>query len=263
MYLPFMDHKIKTLIVEDETKGRNVLKALLSEIQVVNLIGESPDVEDALSKIQLHNPDLVLLDIEMPYKNGFDLLESIPNRTFDVIFTTAYDSYAIKAIKFSAIDYLLKPIDGEELKIAIEKTAEKRKKILYQPQLQINNLLENLKAINKHNFKLSLPTSTGAIYIPVDEIIRCESDTNYTKFFFKNEDRPTLVSKTLKDYEVLLTDFGFCRVHHSHLINLKFIKKYIKGEGGTVIMLDDTEVEVSRRKKEIFQKALEKYTSIL
>jgi two-component system LytT family response regulator len=258
-----MDNKIKTLIVEDEAKGRNVLKALLNEIPEVNLIGESPDVEDAILKIELHNPDLVLLDIEMPFKNGFDLLASIPKRTFDVIFTTAYDSYAIKAIKFSAIDYLLKPIDQEELKIAIEKTAEKRKKVQHEPQSQINNLLENLKAINKHNFKLSLPTSTGAIYIPVDEIIRCESDTNYTKFYFKNEERPTLVSKTLKDYEELLTDFGFCRVHHSHLINLKFIKQYIKGDGGTIIMFDETEVEVSRRKKEIFQKALEKFTTIL
>ncbi|MCE2741054.1 MAG: LytTR family DNA-binding domain-containing protein [Sphingobacteriales bacterium] len=258
-----MDNTIKTLIVEDEEKGRSVLKAMLHEIPEVNLVGESPNVEDAILKIQLHNPDLVLLDIEMPYKNGFDLLAALPQRTFDVIFTTAYDSYAIKAIKFSAVDYLLKPIDQEELKIAIEKTAEKRKKIQHEPQAQITNLLENLKAINKHNFKLALPTSTGSIYIPVDEIIRCESDTNYTKFYFKNDERPTLVSKTLKDYEELLTDFGFCRVHHSHLINLKFIREYIKGDGGTIIMFDGTEVEVSRRKKEIFQKALEKFTTIL
>lgn len=258
-----MDNILKTLIVEDEARGRNALKAMLNDIPRINLIGESPDVEDAILKIQLHNPDLVLLDIEMPYKNGFDLLAALPNRTFDVIFTTAYDSYAIKAIKFSAIDYLLKPIDPEELIIAINKTAEKRKKIQHQPQLQINNLLENLKAINKQNFKLSLPTSDGAIYVPIDEIIRCESDTNYTNFYFKNEERPTIVSKTLKEYEELLTDFGFCRVHHSHLVNLKFIKKYIKGEGGTVVMADDTEVEVSRRKKEIFQKSLEKFTTIL
>jgi two-component system LytT family response regulator len=258
-----MDNVLKTLIVEDEARGRNALKAMLKEISEVNLIGESPDVEDAILKIQIHNPDLVLLDIEMPYKNGFDLLAALPNRTFDVIFTTAYDSYAIKAIKFSAIDYLLKPIDPEELKIAIDKTFEKRKKIQHQPQLQINNLLDNLKAINKQNFKLSLPTSDGAIYVPIDEIIRCESDTNYTKFYFINEDRPTVVSKTLKDYDELLTDFGFCRVHHSHLVNLKFIKKYIRGEGGTVVMSDGTEVEVSRRKREIFQKALEKFTTII
>lgn len=258
-----MDNLLKTLIVEDEARGRNALKAMLGEIKEVVLIGESPDVEDAIIKIQIHNPDLVLLDIEMPFKNGFDLLAALPNRTFDVIFTTAYDSYAIKAIKFSAIDYLLKPIDPEELSIAIDKTVEKRKRIQHQPQLQINNLLDNLKAINKQNFKLSLPTSDGAIYIPIDEIIRCESDTNYTKFYFKNEDRATIVSKTLKDYDELLTDFGFCRVHHSHLINLKFIKKYIRGEGGTVVMWDDTEVEVSRRKKEIFQKALEKFATII
>jgi two-component system LytT family response regulator len=187
----------------------------------------------------------------------------LPNRNFDVIFTTAYDSYALKAIKFSAIDYLLKPIDPEELKLAITKTIEKRKQIQHQSNLQMNNLLDNLRTINKQNFKLSLPNASGSIFIPINEIIRCESDANYTRFFLENEAKIIMVSKTLKEYDELLTDFGFCRVHHSHLINLKFIKKYIRGEGGTVVMLDGTEVEVSRRKKEIFQKALENYIPIL
>jgi two-component system LytT family response regulator len=258
-----MDNLLKTLIVEDEVRGRSALKAMLSEINEVVLIGESPGVEDAIIKIKIHNPDLILLDIEMPFKNGFELLAALPDRSFDVIFTTAYDSYALKAIKFSAIDYLLKPIDSEELKIAINKTIEKRKQIQHQSNLQMNNLLENLKTINKQNFKLSLPNASGSIFVPINEIIRCESDANYTRFFLENEAKVILVSKTLKEYDELLTDFGFCRVHHSHLINLKFIKKYIRGEGGTVVMLDGTEVEVSRRKKEIFQKALENYTAIL
>lgn len=258
-----MDNLLKTLIVEDEARGRSALKAMLSEINEVLLIGESPDVEDAIIKIKIHNPDLILLDIEMPYKNGFDLLAALPNRSFDVIFTTAYDSYALKAIKLSAIDYLLKPIDPEELKLAINKTIEKRKQIQHQSILQMNNLLDNLKAINNQNFKLSLPNASGSIFVPINDIIRCESDANYTRFFLENEAKVILISKTLKEYDELLTDFGFCRVHHSHLINLKFIKKYIKGEGGTVVMLDGTEVEVSRRKKEIFQKALENYTAIL
>jgi two-component system LytT family response regulator len=258
-----MDNLLKTLIVEDEARGRSALKTMLSEINEVLLIGESPDVEDAIIKIKIHNPDLILLDIEMPFKNGFDLLAALPNRNFDVIFTTAYDSYALKAIKFSAIDYLLKPIDPEELKLAINKTIEKRKQIQHQSNLQMNNLLDNLKTINKQNFKLSLPNASGSIFVPINEIIRCESDANYTRFFLENEAKVILVSKTLKEYDELLTDFGFCRVHHSHLINLKFIKKYIRGEGGTVVMLDGTEVEVSRRKKEIFQKALENYTAIL
>jgi two-component system LytT family response regulator len=258
-----MDNLLKTLIVEDEARGSSALKAMLSGINEVLLIGESPDVEDAIIKIKIHNPDLILLDIEMPFKNGFDLLAALPNRNFDVIFTTAYDSYALKAIKFSAIDYLLKPIDPEELKLAINKTFEKRKQILHRSNLQLNNLLDNLKTINKQNFKLSLPNASGSIFVPINEIIRCESDANYTRFFLENEAKVILVSKTLKEYDELLTDFGFCRVHHSHLINLKFIKKYIRGEGGTVVMLDGTEVEVSRRKKEIFQKALENYTTIL
>jgi len=258
-----MDNLLKTLIVEDEVRGRSALKAMLSEINEVVLIGESPGVEDAIIKIKIHNPDLILLDIEMPFKNGFELLAALPDRSFDVIFTTAYDSYALKAIKFSAIDYLLKPIDSEELKIAINKTIEKRKQIQHQSNLQMNNLLDNLKTINKQNFKLSLPNASGSIFVPINEIIRCESDANYTRFFLENEAKVILVSKTLKEYDELLTDFGFCRVHHSHLINLKFIKKYIRGEGGTVVMLDGTEVEVSRRKKEIFQKALENYTAIL
>jgi len=259
-----MDKKpLKTIIVEDESRGRNALKAMLSQMKSVQLVAEAANVDEAIEQIKKLSPDLVLLDIEMPFKNGFDLLAALPNRTFDVIFTTAYDSYAIKAIKFSAIDYLLKPIDPEELSNAIEKTAEKREIALHQPQLQINNLLENLRTINKQNFKLSLPTSEGAIFIPIDEIVRCESDTNYTRFFILSETRPILVSKTLKDYDDLLTDYGFCRVHHSHLINLKFIKKYIKGEGGVVVMIDGAEVEVSRRKKEVFQKSLEKYASII
>jgi two-component system LytT family response regulator len=258
-----MNNLLKTLIVEDETRGRKALKAMLSDINEVVLVGESPDVEDAIIKIQIHNPDLILLDIEMPSKNGFDLLAAMPNRSFDVIFTTAYDSYALKAIKCSAIDYLLKPIHPEELKLAIKKTIEKRKQIQHQSNLQMNNLLDNLKTINKQSFKLSLPNASGSVFVAINEIIRCESDANYTRFFLEKDAKVMLVSKTLKDYDELLTDFGFCRVHHSHLINLKFIKKYIRGEGGTVVMLDGTEVEVSRRKREAFQKALENYTTIL
>ena len=258
-----MGKELKTIIVEDEARGRNALKAMLNPILDVKFMGEAANVDEAIKLIDLSEPDLVLLDIEMPFKNGFDLLAAIPNRKFDVIFTTAYDSYAIKAFKFSAIDYLLKPIDPEDLKSAIEKTIAKRQNNIHQPQLQINNLLENLKSINKQNFKLSLPTFEGSLFIPIDDIIRCESDANYTRFHIKNEPKPVMVSKTLKEYDELLTDYGFCRVHHSHLINLKFIKKYIKGEGGIVVMLDGAEVEVSRRKKEVFQKSLEKFASII
>jgi two-component system LytT family response regulator len=258
-----MDKGLKILIVEDETRGRSVLKAMLILISPNFIVEEAANVDDAVKIIERFNPDLVLLDIEMPYKNGFDLLAELPSRTFDVIFTTAYNSYAIRAIKFSAMDYLLKPIDAEELELAIDKTTQKRKLNENFANSQINNLLENLKIINKQKFKLSLPTFQGNLFISVDEIIRCESDANYTRFFLNNDNKSVLVSKTLKDYEDLLTEYGFCRVHNSFMINLKFIKKYIKGEGGIAVMVDGAEVEISRRRKEIFLKSIEKYTGLI
>lgn len=256
-----MAKELKTIIVEDELPGRNALKALLMANTSVNLIGEASNVDEAKALIESSEPDLVLLDIEMPYKNGFDLLAELPNRKFDVIFTTAYDTYAIKAIKFSAMDYLLKPIDPEELTVAIEKTIGKRSKNDYKPQNQINNLLENLRTINLQNLKLSLPTTDGSLFISIDEIIRFESDASYTRFFILNEQKPILVSKTLKEFDDLLQDYGFCRVHHSRVINLRYIKKYIKGEGGIAVMIDGAEVEISRRKKESFLKMLENFAS--
>ncbi len=258
-----MSKGLKTILVEDELRGRNALKALLLSIPHINIVGEAANVEEAKKLIETREPDLVLLDIEMPYKNGFDLLNELKNRSFDIIFTTAYDSYAVKAFKFSAIDYLLKPIDPEELAAAIEKTIQKRGSNHYQPQSQLENLLENLKTINIQNFKLSLPSSDGILFVPLDEIIRCESDTNYTRFFLLKEQKPILVSKTLKDYEDLLKDYGFCRVHHSNLINLKYVKRYIKGEGGIAVMIDGAEVEISRRKKEIFQNSIDKFADII
>ncbi len=258
-----MVNDFKILVVEDEARGRNALKAMLKTIPEIQLMGEAENVDQAIALIEKEIPDLVLLDVEMPFKNGFDLLAALPNRTFDVIFTTAYDSYAIKAIKFSAIDYLLKPIDPDELNSAILKTIEKRKALKHSPKEQINNLLNNLKTTNKQNFKLSLPTSEGSVFIPIEEITRCESDANYTWFYLANVPKPILVSKTLKDYENLLLEYGFCRVHHSHMINLKFISKYIKGDRGVVVMMDGVEVEVSRRKREVFQKSLEKYANII
>ncbi len=258
-----MNKILTTIIVEDELRGRNALKALLQTISSVKLIGEASNVDDAKKMIEDWDPDLVLLDIEMPYKNGFDLLAEIENRSFDVIFITAYDSYAIKAFKFSAIDYLLKPIDQEELISAIDKTLVKRASSHYEPKTQMENLLENLKTINKQSFKLSLPSFEGTMFVPLDEIIRCESDANYTKFFLLQEINPILVSKTLKEYEDLLQDYGFCRVHHSNMINLKYVKKYIKGEGGIAVMIDGAEVEISRRKREIFLNSIDKFTSFL
>lgn len=258
-----MGNVLKTIIVEDEAGGRNSLRAILKSIDEVVLVGEASNADEAKILIADESPDLVLLDIEMPFKNGFDLLSEISTRTFEVIFTTAYESYAIKAIKFSALDYLLKPIDSEELKVAVLRACMKRMEKTYRPQEQIDNLLGNLKLINKQNFKLCLPTAEGSLFVPIDDIIRCESDTNYTRFFFNGGLKPILVAKTLKEFEDFLVDFGFCRVHNSHLINLKFIRRYVKGDGGVVVMADGSQVEISRRKKEIFQKALDIETGFI
>jgi len=258
-----MSNVLRTIIVEDEHGGRNALRSILKSMDEVLLVGEASNADEAKILILEEAPDLVLLDIEMPFKNGFDLLSEIPKRNFEVIFTTAYDSYAIKAIKFSALDYLLKPIDPEELKVAVLRACVKRAQTTYRPQDQIENLLDNLKLINKQNFKLCLPTVEGSLFIPIEDIVRCESDANYTRFFLNGDTKPILVSKTLKEFEDFLTDYGFCRVHNSHLINLKFIRRYLKGEGGVAVMADGSQVEISRRKKEIFQKALDKETGFI
>ncbi len=249
---------IRTIIIEDELRGRNALKKMLEEFDdKIELIGLAEDAESGELLIKNLKPDLVFLDIEMPHRNGFDMLASIKEKDFEVIFTTAYDQYAIKAFKFSAVDYLLKPIDADDLESAIEKVIIKlRSKGKDNSQLDI--LLQNIRNIQTTKSKLALPTLDGLIFVNTEDIIRCESDDNYTKFYLINS-KPILVSKTLKDFEELLNAHNFIRVHHSHLINLAHIKRYIKGEGGVIIMADDSSVEVSRRKKEVF---IEKLKSI-
>lgn len=248
---------IKAIIIEDEQRGRNVLAKMLDTFDdKVVLLGMAENAEMGKQLIANLKPDLVFLDIEMPHKNGFDLLAETQNRKFEVIFTTAYNQYAIKAFKFSAIDYLLKPVDLDELENAIDKAIERinghRKG---DNTLGIDVLLQNIKNLSSNNNKIALPTLDGLVFVSIKDIIRCESDANYTKFFILNE-KPLIISKTLKEFEELLELHDFVRVHHSHLINILHVKRYIKGEGGIVIMVDNSEVEVSRRKKESFLEKL-------
>ncbi len=235
------------LIIDDEIHCTEQLsKLLINENINSDNIEISNQSKDALKLLLNKNFDLVFLDIEMPFLNGFDILETIPEINFQVIFTTAFDKYALKAIKFSALDYLLKPIEEDELKIALQKL---EKKVSKTKKKQYSSLIENVKS-NKFN-KIAIPSIDGIEFVEVSEIIRCQSDSNYTKLYLTNK-REIVSSKTLKEYELLLKEYGFSRVHNSDMINLTHIKKYIKGDGGTVIMNDGSEVEVSRRRKDEF-----------
>ncbi len=242
--------KIKVIIVEDEKNSREGLKNLLNEFcPEADVVGMASSVNEGLELIRRVNPDLVLLDIEMQTATGFDLLEQIEHITFDVVFTTAYEQYAIKAIKFSALDYLLKPIDVNELKAAIEKVVLKRSRGNENEQVKL--LLKNLKLENPKTHKITLSTSEGLVFIPVNDIIRCEAQGAYTTFFLK-ADKKILVSKNLKEYELLLGDHGFFRVHNSHLINLAEVERYVKSDGGYVVMKDGSQSAISHTRKDEF-----------
>jgi two-component system LytT family response regulator len=238
---------IRCVIVEDEEMARNVLKSLLAQYcPDVMVCAEADDVISGKNMIETFRPDLVFLDIEMPGGSGFKLLTSIENKDFEVVFITAYEQFAIKAIRHDALDYILKPIDPKELVAAVEKVNEaKYKKTLKK---QYDNLLKNLDPEQLVVRKISLSTADKIHLIDVDDIIRCESDNYYTIIFFK-DGTSLMVSKTLKDMEQKLEEYDFVRTHKSHLVNMRCIMNFIKDEM-MVVMTDGTKVPVSKRKKE-------------
>ncbi|UTW64284.1 response regulator transcription factor [bacterium SCSIO 12741] len=243
---------IRVIIVDDEEGARESLTNLLEKyVDDVKIIAKAESIASAMEKINKYKPDLVFLDIEMPFGSGFELLERMQPIDFNIIFVTAYDHYALKAIKFSALDYLLKPVDIDELRKAVDKHRETREAA---PAESYQNLVENLRSESTER-KLAIPDSNGIIFVKISDIIRCESDGNYTRIFLKTG-KKILASKTLGEYESLLENEYFYRVHRSHLINLQHIKKYLKGEGGYVVMSDDSKVDVSRRKKSGFMEML-------
>ena len=240
----------KALIVEDEVLSRDFLKNLLAEFcPQVEVIGAAATVEEAVSFINTRFPDIVFMDIEMQYGTGFDVLLKVSQRNFQVIFTTAYDHYAIKAIKFSAVDYLLKPISLEELQQAIARAVESLQQKNENNRLEL--LIKNLKRPAGEEFSISLSTSDGIEFIQLTSITRLEANGPYTTFFIKDS-RKIMVSKHLKEYEILLSDHGFFRIHNSHVINLREVKKMIKTDGGYVIMSDEAMIAISPKKKEEF-----------
>jgi len=238
---------IKAIIVDDEEKSRCFLETLIkNNCPSVKILEHCASVEEALSAISKHAPGLVFLDIEMPFNNGFALFEKIKDPDFDVIFTTAYNQYALKAIKFSALDYLLKPIDADDLVAAIHKI-ENRKGRKNNPANDFELLLSNLN-IKSKQARISVPTFDGLQMLNTEDIVKCLAHESYTEIVLTNGSR-LMVSRILKEYEDMLADLNFFRVHNSSLVNLKHVKKYIKGEGGYVLMSNGETCEVSRRKK--------------
>jgi two-component system, LytTR family, response regulator len=246
--------KYKALIVEDEVRSRDFLRNLVTEFcPQVSVEGTAANVEDAVAFINGQSPDIVFMDIEMQTGTGFDVLQQVKQRNFHVIFTTAYDHYAIKAIRFSAVDYLLKPINLEELQAAVAKAVENIQQ--KEEGNKIDLLIKNLKRPAGEDFSISLSTSDGIEFVQLSTIIRLEANGPYTTFFMK-DGRKIMVSKNLKEYEMLLTDHGYFRVHNSHIINLKEVRKMVKTDGGYAVMNDDSMIAISPKKKDEFMQLM-------
>ena len=242
---------IKALLIEDEKGSAERLHYFLEADHQysIQLLAWKDSVPRALEFLRKEKVDLVFLDVELGTQTGFDLLSQLGQIDFQIIFTTAHQEYALQAIKHAAMDYLLKPIDREELKLAVEKVRKEKGKSVDA----LEKLLKQFHFQEKLGHKIALPSLVGIEYVPVEEILRCQADINYTHFYLKNG-RKITVSKTLKEFEIQLLPHGFFRVHNSHLINLAEVKFYQKGKGGSLILSDGSEVEVaSRRKEELMQ----------
>jgi two-component system LytT family response regulator len=248
--------KLKAILIDDEDSSRSALQAKLSQhCPQVEIIGECDNGESGILVIEEKHPDLVFLDVEMPRMNGFTMLQQLRNRNLEIIFTTAYDHYAIQAIRFAALDYLVKPIEIEELKKAVERAFQKQNSGL--PNQRMETLLYNLLQEKTITNRIAIPSMEGLQFIETNDIIYLEAESNYT-IIYLNPDYRLTVSKTIKDFEELLPSSVFLRIHHSWIINKNHIMKYIKGEGGQVIMRNGKMLDVSRRKKEEFMKAIGK-----
>ncbi|HEU4554953.1 MAG TPA: LytTR family DNA-binding domain-containing protein [Chitinophaga sp.] len=248
--------EIKAIIVDDEQHCIDALQTMLQKkCPEVTVLAGVNSVQEAKGLIDELQPDLVFLDVEMPHQNGFELLKMFDKLWFDVIFTTAYEQYALKAIKFNALDYLLKPFSIQELQEAVQKCRERKNSRSRETTATspLDVFLQNMKTLHQTHRKIALPTINGLVFMPVQNIVRCESTGNYTKIFFTDK-KHLLVSRPLKEFEELLSDVDFFRVHNSHLINLQQMQSYIQGEGGFALMTDGTQVEVSRRRKAEFLK---------
>jgi len=244
---------LKVLLIDDEERATDALRLMIEKmVPEIQQIFVCNDSRKAAEMIHFCQPGLVFLDIQMPHLNGFELLEKLPNKNFKLIFTTAYNEYAIQAIRFSAFDYLLKPIDSDELQASVHRFLGNQEN--YQQQLDLlKNIMHNIQAPSADEFRLALPTKDGVHFLMPNEIIRCEAVGNYTKFF-TDKNKTYLISKTLGEYDTLLTPHNFIRTHKSHLVNKKFIS--FVDHDGFAVLKDNSKVEVSRRRKEDVMTAL-------
>lgn len=239
---------IKALIIDDEQKARNILHHYITNfIPEIEEVRQADSVDAAIAILEDYNPGIVFLDVEMPHKNGFDFLVQLKDPFFDVIFTTAYNQYAIQAIRFSALDYLLKPVDPDELKAAVMRHLEKQESSQQKKEL-FDNLVSNIEKKEVKDFKIAVPSAEGVYFFMIDDILRLEADRSYTHIHLVNK-RPFIASKTLKHFEEMLDEFKFIRTHKSHLVNPRHITR-ISNDNEFVLLSDGSKVEVSRRKKD-------------
>ena len=245
---------LRAILIDDEGSSLQNLQQKLTEFcPDVEILAATRKPEEAILLIRQHRPDVVFLDIEMPRMNGFRMLDELGECDFDIIFTTAYNHYAVDAIRISAFDYLMKPVAIKDLQAAVERLTRHRQ---VQTRDKLDVLRQSLSPNKSQDDKIAVPTNEGLEFIPIKNILHIESSSNYSRLFFLDDNRSILVTRLLKEFEDLLLPYQFFRVHNSHLINLKYIKRYIRGEGGQVIMQNGDTIDVSRRKKEEFLKLM-------
>lgn len=244
---------LNAILIDDEDNSLNALKEKLQahcpQVNILALCNNAASGAAAINRLQ---PDMVFLDIEMPVTNGFVMLQQLQYRNFELVFTTAYDHYAIRAIRYSALDYLVKPVEIEELKAAVQKAGEKRSQAYPNPQIEL--LLEQLNSKSRQPERIAIPTTEGLQFIRTSDIIYLEASINYTHIY--SGEKKYTVSRTMKDFEELLPATVFLRIHHSYIINKNFVEKYIRGEGGQVVLSNGVTLDVAKRKKTEFLRAI-------
>lgn len=248
---------IRCILIDDEKNALEMMEWLLKTYcPGVEIVAQCNSAEQGIEAIHAYKPDVIFLDIEMPRMNGFDMLEQFDKLFFDVVFCTAYDQFAIKAFKYSALNYLLKPVDPDDLKATIARI-EERKSIPTKEQFEL--LMQHIhQPVKTTPQRIALTTGDGMIFVPTTDIIYCEAESNYTKVVLQGG-KKIVVSKVLKDIDEALSGPDFCRVHSSFLINVNRIKKYVRGDGGYLVMDDDTNISISRNRRQEFMELFSKF----